>query len=68
MTELVSPADARKALGISNQTLGKYLEAGLIDGVTLPSGHRRYTRESIERIIRTKVSPTVVRIDQLADL
>ena len=66
MTELVSPAEARKALGISNQTLGKYLEAGLIDGVLLPSGHRRYTRESIERITRTRVSATVVRIDQEA--
>lgn len=66
MADLMSPAEAKKALGVSDQTLTKYFQAGLIEGVQLPSGHKRYTRESIERITRTRVSATVVRIDQEA--
>ena len=68
MADLMSPAEAKKALGVSDQTLTKYFHAGLIDGVQLPSGHKRYTRESIERISRTRISSTVVRIDRLDSL
>lgn len=62
MAELISPYDARQILGVSDQTLNKYLKAGLIEGIKLPSGHRRYVKESVERIRRERITSTVTVI------
>ncbi len=37
-------------LGVSTDTIRRYLDNGTLDGCRLPSGHRRITRESLERV------------------
>lgn len=53
-----------RVLGVNAGTVSRYLDAGLLEGHTLPSGHRRVTAESLERILdsRTKLSSTVTII------
>jgi len=37
-------------LGVSLDTVKRYLAQGRLEGITLPSGHRRITRESVDRL------------------
>jgi excisionase family DNA binding protein len=50
MSRLLLPGEAAAQLGVSLDTIRRYLENGLLDGITLPSGHRRVTAESVERV------------------
>lgn len=62
MDNLMTPAEAAKVLGVSTNTLVRWYQAGLIDGVRHPSGHHRYVRSSVERIRPVRISSTVTVI------
>lgn len=48
---------AAMVLGVSTDTIRRYLDNGTLDGCRLPSGHRRITRESLDRVKAERVRP-----------
>jgi excisionase family DNA binding protein len=63
MTEIITPGEAAKILGVSTDTVGRYLDLGIIEGHRTPGGQRRVNRDSVESVIRTRVSSTVTIIE-----
>lgn len=49
-SELLSPAEAARLLGVTTKTLGRWVHIGKITAVVTPGGHRRYRREDVERL------------------
>ena len=49
--ELLSPGSAAALLGVSIDTLAKWADGGQLAAIRLPSGHRRYRRADIERLL-----------------
>lgn len=52
--DYLTPGQAAAIAGVTTRTIYRYGTAGRITFVVLPTGHRRYHRESIEAL----VSPT----------
>lgn len=50
MSDLVTTGQAAIMLGVTTPTVIAYFEKGLLQGVVLPSGHRRITRESVDKL------------------
>ena len=50
MSDLVTTGQAAAMLGVTTPTVIAYFDKGLLEGCVLPSGHRRITRESIEKL------------------
>ena len=48
--DYILPGVAAAKLGVAVYTLSRWADAGQLRAVTLPSGHRRYSREDVERI------------------
>jgi excisionase family DNA binding protein len=48
--KLLTISTAAKRLGISQGTLRGYAEKGIVPVITLPSGHRRFKPEDIQRL------------------
>ena len=48
---LIRPTEAARLLGITKQTVHRYLESGYLTGVRLPGGARRIHRESVEKFL-----------------
>jgi excisionase family DNA binding protein len=63
MNEIITPGEAAKILGVSTDTVGRYLDLGIIQGHRTPGGQRRVNRDSVESVIRTRVSSTVTVIE-----
>lgn len=45
--DYITPLAASKRLGVSTRTLRRWMERGLITGLVLPSGQRRYSFASV---------------------
>jgi excisionase family DNA binding protein len=63
MNEIITPGEAAKILGVSTDTVGRYLDLGIIEGHRTPGGQRRVNRDSVESVIRTRVSSNVTIIE-----
>ena len=50
--EYLSAGQAARILGVSTDTIGRYLEAGVIEGHRTPGGHARLLRASVEAVRR----------------
>ena len=46
----IAPGDAARIAFVTTKTLGRMAERGDIRSFTLPSGHRRYSREDVEAL------------------
>lgn len=49
--ELLTPGEAADRLRVTTAALAAWSDAGKIEAVILPSGHRRYRRAVIEAIL-----------------
>lgn len=49
--ELLRPEEARRLLGVSNRTLARWEDRGLITAQRTLGGHRRYRRADIEELV-----------------
>lgn len=47
----LTPGEAAARLAVSTRTLARMVERGDLTAHTLPSGHRRYSREEIDRLL-----------------
>jgi excisionase family DNA binding protein len=52
MTEYVLPGEAAEMLGVTRDTIRRYVDTGLLDGIKTPGGQRRIDRDSIEQAKR----------------
>jgi excisionase family DNA binding protein len=52
--KLLNISQAAKRLGVSIRTLRRWEQAGKLDSLRTPGGHRRYTLEQIDRVKNTK--------------
>lgn len=50
VTDLVSPREAAAMLAVSPRTVARMLDAGTLEGIHLPSGHRRVLRASVDKL------------------
>lgn len=60
----MSPRTAADILGVHTATLVRWLEAGLIEGITLPGGQHRYYADSINTVIATPAGDNVIVISK----
>jgi len=65
MAEYIRPGEAAEMLGVSRDAIRRYSDAGRIDAIVTPGGHRRIDRESVDAYIvrRTRISSTVTIIE-----
>ena len=54
---LLTIAEAARELGVHQNTLRRWADAGMIPVTRLPSGYRRWSREQIEEIKATMRDP-----------
>ena len=54
--DYLTPAQAAAFVGVTPRTIHRYGTAGRLTFVTLPSGHRRYHRDSIETLHSTSTA------------
>jgi excisionase family DNA binding protein len=52
-------------LGVSRDSIRRYVESGALEAITTPGGQRRIDSASVEHVIqgRRKISPTVTIIE-----
>tara|TARA_R110000772_G_scaffold66084_7_gene147382 strand:+ start:37 stop:234 length:198 start_codon:yes stop_codon:yes gene_type:complete len=62
MTEYIKPGEAAQMLGVSLDSIRRYVDSGAINGITTPGGQRRIDRESVTSIITEKVGQNVTVI------
>ena len=62
MTEYIKPGEAAQMLGVSRDSIRRYVESGAINGITTPGGHHRIDRESVASIISENVGKNVAVI------
>ena len=55
--QLLTIAEASRELGVHQNTLRRWADAGLIPVTRLPSGYRRWSPEQIEEIKATMLAP-----------
>ena len=65
MAEYIRPGEAAELLGVSTDAIRRYSDAGRIDAIVTPGGHRRIDRESVDAYLtrRTRVSSNVTIIE-----
>ena len=53
-SEYLSPAEAATATRLHSRTLARMADRGQLEAFYLPSGHRRYLRSDIARLLATR--------------
>lgn len=49
--ELMTPAQVAKVLALDPKTVTRWARAGTVPCITLPSGHRRFRRSDVDRLL-----------------
>jgi excisionase family DNA binding protein len=53
---LLTPAEAGERLGVSSETVRRWIRAGLIGAVIYPSGRMRLRSESVDEMLAQRVA------------
>jgi len=63
MPDYIKPGEAAQLLGVSRDTIRRYIDLGLLEGIKTPGGQRRIDRDSVQNVIdRRTVHSTTVRV------
>jgi len=63
MPEYIKPGEAAQLLGVSRDTIRRYIDLGLLEGIKTPGGQRRIDRDSVQDVIeRRSVHSTTVKV------
>jgi excisionase family DNA binding protein len=65
MTDYIKPGKAAQMLGVSRDSIRRYVDSGALNAITTPGGQRRIDQASVESVIqrRNRVSPNVTIIE-----
>jgi excisionase family DNA binding protein len=50
LTDYLMPGEAADLLGVTRDTIRRYVDSGLLEGIKTPGGQRRIDRQSVEQI------------------
>lgn len=64
----ISPAEAARMLGVSADTIRKYVRAGLLPGKLFPGGRVRLEAAAVERFYESLPDAKSVDINEIADI
>lgn len=57
MVDYITPGQAADLLGVTRDTIRRYVDTGRLEGIKTPGGQRRIDRASIEQVIRPQDTP-----------
>lgn len=57
MVEYITPGQAADLLGVTRDTIRRYVDTGLLEGIKTPGGQRRIDRASLEQVIHPQDTP-----------
>ena len=60
MSEYIRPGEAAKLLGVSRDSIGRYMENGTLKGIRTPGNQRRIERDSIEALKGLATRPSSI--------
>jgi excisionase family DNA binding protein len=66
--DYLTPGQAARILGVSTDTVGRYLESGVIEGHRTPGGHARLLRASVEAVRRHPAGRNVTVLRSLREV
>lgn len=69
MVQLLSTSDAARIIGVGTTSVKRWADTGLLDCVRTAGGHRRFTRDSLDRFIRLQSheDPAIDAVDRWID-
>lgn len=62
--ELMTPAQVARVLALDPKTVTRWARAGTVPCITLPSGHRRFRRSDVDRLLGRNSNPAVESTDE----
>ena len=63
MPDYIKPGEAAQLLGVSRDTIRRYIDLGLLEGIKTPGGQRRIDRDSVQDVIeRRTIHSTTVKV------
>ena len=60
MSEYIRPGEAAKLLGVSRDSIGRYMENGTLKGIRTPGNQRRIERDSIDALKGLATRPSSI--------
>ena len=65
MTEYIKPGAAAQQLGVSRDSIRRYVQSGALVAITTPGGQRRIDQASVEAVIQGQrtMAPTATSIE-----
>ena len=69
MSQLLSTSDAARIIGVGTTSVKRWADTGLLDCVRTAGGHRRFTRDALDRFVRLQShdEPVVTEVDRWLD-
>jgi len=69
VNQLLSTADAARIIGVGTTSVKRWADTGLLDCVRTAGGHRRFTRDALDRFIRLQSheEPVATEVDRWLD-
>ena len=69
VAQLLSTSDAARLIGVGTTSVKRWADTGLLDCVRTAGGHRRFTRDSLDRFIRMQSheEPMATEVDRWLD-
>ncbi len=70
MVELLSTSEAARIIGVGTTSVKRWADTGLLDCVRTAGGHRRFTRNALDRFVRLQQQqePVVDEVDRWLDV
>jgi len=60
VSEYIRPGEAAKLLGVSRDSIGRYMENGTLKGIRTPGNQRRIERDSIDALKGLATRPSSI--------
>jgi excisionase family DNA binding protein len=54
LTDILTPREAAEMLGVTTNTLARWVRSGGLSSLTTPGGHRRYQRADVRALLDEK--------------
>jgi excisionase family DNA binding protein len=65
---LLTPGDVRRSFGVTNRTVTRWAETGLLGSIRTPGGHRRYREAEVRALLNNHAEPNQTNTPPAAEL